>query len=61
MPVTSISAASLTPAHTATVKRTPSPRQVITAAPFTPKAQKQADAINTGRQPHRGNHVDIKV
>jgi hypothetical protein len=39
----------------------PGLRPSITEPPFTAKAQKQVNAINTGRAPQRGHHVDIKV
>ena len=61
MPVTStVGAASFSPARASHVKR-PAPQKTVTAAPFTPAAQKQAAAVNTGRQPHRGQRVNIKV
>jgi hypothetical protein len=60
MPVTSLTAsASLTPAQSARGPSGPKPAKTITAAPFTPKAQHQANAINTGRAPARGGKVDI--
>ena len=61
MPITSIvSSASLSPSHSTHV-RGPAPQKTVTAAPFTPKAQKQANAVNTGRQTGRGHVVNIKV
>ena len=61
MPITAtISPVSLTPAQT-TRTSGPRPAKVVTGAPFTPKAQKQAAAINTGRVPARGGKVDISV
>ena len=61
MPITALTgSASLTPARTALVTL-PKPAQTVTAAPFTPKAQSQANAINTSRDPHRGHVVDIKA
>jgi hypothetical protein len=61
MPVTALtSSASLTPARSAQLTA-PKPAKTVTAAPFTPQAQKQSAAINTGRAPHRGSVVDIKV
>ncbi len=66
MPVTNVTSASLSPASPshaargARIKRTVA-RKVVTAPPFTPAAQKQANAINTGRQPSRGARIDIKV
>jgi hypothetical protein len=60
MPITALTgSASLTPAHTALTP--PQPTKVVTAAPFSPQAQKQANAINTSRDPHRGHVVDIKA
>lgn len=41
--------------------RAPGLRPTITEAPFTAKAQKQVNAINSGRAPDRGHHVDIRV
>jgi hypothetical protein len=61
MPITALTgSASLTPAHTAHLTA-PKPAKVVTAAPFSPKAQKQANAINTSRAPHRGHVVDVKA
>jgi hypothetical protein len=61
MPITALTgSASLTPAHSAQVTA-PKPMKAVTAAPFTPQAQKQSSAINTGRDPHRGHVVDIKA
>ena len=58
MPVTSITGqASFTPPKSTRVQG-PKPAKTITAAPFTPAAQKQANAINSGRTPHRGGKVD---
>jgi hypothetical protein len=42
-------------------KLSPRLRPTITEPPFSAKAQKQVNAINTGRTPHRGHRVDIKV
>ncbi|TAK99627.1 MAG: hypothetical protein EPO08_15835 [Rhodospirillaceae bacterium] len=62
MSVTSVAgSASLTPPHPSRANGIHGPRPVVTAAPFSPTAQKQADAINTGRQPHRGHVVNIVV
>lgn len=60
MPVTSVTSASITPANYTKIKRS-APRKVVTGAPFTPAAQKQANAINTGRHPSRGRIIDIKA
>ena len=55
MPITSIvGSSSLTPQISGMRFPGPKPNSVITAAPFTPQAQAQADAINTGRIPNRG-------
>ncbi|MHB1204040.1 MAG: hypothetical protein ACYCZX_00615 [Rhodospirillaceae bacterium] len=62
MPVTAITAsASLTPSQSTRGPSGPKPAKTITAAPFTPKAQKQANAINTGRSPARGGKINITV
>jgi hypothetical protein len=53
---------SLAPAQLKRAARlSPGLRPTITEPPFTAKAQNQVNAINTGRAPHRGHHVDIKV
>jgi hypothetical protein len=62
MPVTSItSSASLTPSQSTRGAPGPKPNKTVTAAPFSPAAQKQANAINSGRSPHRGGKVNITV
>lgn len=62
MPVTSItSSASLTPSQYTRGPSGPKPAKVVTAAPFTPAAQKQANAINSGRTPLRGGKLNITV
>lgn len=61
MPVTAItSSVSFTPSQS-TRAPGPQPSKTVTGAPFTPAAQKQANAINTGRTPHRGGKVNISV
>ncbi len=60
MPVTSItSQASMTSVQANRGAKGPKPAKTITAAPFTPAAQKQANVINTGRTPVRGGKIDI--
>jgi hypothetical protein len=60
MPVTSItSQASMTPVQSNRGPKGPKPAKTVTAAPFTPAAQKQANVINTGRSPLRGGKLDI--
>ena len=60
MPVTSItSQAALTPAKPARGPKGAQPAKTITAAPFTPAAQKQANVINSGRTPLRGGKLNI--
>ncbi|MBX7198967.1 MAG: hypothetical protein K1X51_06280 [Rhodospirillaceae bacterium] len=60
MPVTSIaSQAAMTPVQSNHGPKGPKPAKTITAAPFTPAAQKQANVINTGRSPLRGGKLDI--
>lgn len=59
MPVTSVTGpASFTPSQ-ATRSPGPKPAKTVTAAPLSPAAQKQANAINSGRMPHRGGRVNI--
>ena len=61
MPITALTgSATLTPARSVQITA-PKPEKAVTAAPFTPKAQQQANAINTSRDPHRGRVVDIKA
>ena len=61
MPITALTgSASLTPAHSVQLTA-PKPAKVVTGAPFSRQAQKQANAINTSRDPHRGRVVDVKV
>jgi hypothetical protein len=62
MSVTAIATStSLTPPHTTRANSVRAPRPHVTAAPFSPAAQKQANAINTGRQPQRGRIVNVVV
>lgn len=49
----------MTPVQSNHGPKGPKPAKTITAAPFTPAAQKQANVINTGRSPLRGGKLDI--
>lgn len=62
MPVTSVaSQASMTPVQSNRGPKGPKPARTVTAAPFTPAAQKQANVINSGRTPLRGGKLNITV
>lgn len=51
----------MTPAQPARGPKGVQPAKTITAAPFTPAAQKQANVINSGGVPLRGGKLNITV